>query len=237
MSIITFGQGKYLLEKRDGLRLSYDIQLAEVVENACMKDMKWSQGSRYKITCYLANESGKKLIYTGGYVPYVSFVSKNGCFDMCGINIDLPLNTGEIKQSSCYYTILNGTPENSIQPYEIMLRGYYFAGEKPKEKFYYVFGKHTAYWNGSYSEVFGTNCDLTNAVKREYIYSQFIDAYAKKYLELGEKINEVTYYGPFETYEQALFERDKVAKEGKTWHQSQGLKCDDLLIFKPSCIE
>ncbi|MFN5134775.1 MAG: hypothetical protein ACK5DG_05610 [Chitinophagaceae bacterium] len=123
-----FAQGSRLITKQDGIRLSYDVELVTTVDGACSKDLKFVPGDKYKITVYLSNESGKKLTYTGGYVPMVSFTAPdNGCWPVKqNINVNIPLNPGDIKQSSDYFIIQQGAPTGSIKVFEYLLRGYKF---------------------------------------------------------------------------------------------------------------
>ena len=123
-----FAQGNRLITKQDGIRLSYDVEYVGPADGACSKDLKLVPGDKYKITVYLSNESGKKLTYTGGYVPMVSFTApESGCWPVKqDINVNIPLNPGDINQSSGYYIIQQGSPTGSIKVFEYLLRGYKF---------------------------------------------------------------------------------------------------------------
>lgn len=121
-------QGNRLITKQDGIRLSYDLEYVGTADGACSKDLKLVPGDKYKITVYLSNESGKKLTYTGGYIPIVSFVApETGCQPLRqDINVNIPLNPGDIKQASGYFTIQQGSPSGTIKVFEYILRGYKF---------------------------------------------------------------------------------------------------------------
>lgn len=236
-TLIVSGQGKRLIIKKDGLRLTYDLELVEVVNDACSRDLKFVSGDRYKITVYLANESGKKLTSTGGYVPMVSYVAPtHGCHpNIEHISVQLPLNPGDITKASGYFTIVSGKPEASIQVFEYLLRGYKFATENTEPSYFYFIGENYITKRIAYANVCKVDCLITFEFMR-VLETAFKADYAAKYRSTGDNVLSVLFHGPFETIEQAKANRSKVIKTAmETSIPKYNYQCDTTFIFNPVC--
>lgn len=233
--LMVSGQGRRLIVKQDGLRLSYDLEMVNVVQGACTKDLKFTSGDKYKITVYLANESGKKLTYTGGYVPIVSFMApENGCFPVVEhINVNIPLNPGDIKQSSGYFTIHSGSPEGSIKVSEYTLRGYKIPGDVVKAKYYWAEGLHTSFNNYAMSEIFSLSCEKEPNV--EFLKTQFMNHYEYVHNSTGDKLNKVTIMGPFDDFDLAKNIRSSGVDNWTNMCRQKRWKFDIERDFKAVC--
>jgi hypothetical protein len=129
----TFAQsdfeGKILIAEYQGLRMSMDVDYVGTVEKACY----FETGDKYKVTVYLYNGSGKKLIYDLTYIPIVTIIAYESQCDYNGresVNMQLPFNPGDITKSSIYYILKPGVSKETIEAENPVFRGYKFAEEK-----------------------------------------------------------------------------------------------------------
>lgn len=229
-------QGNRIITKQDGLMLSYNLDLVATVDGACSKDLNLVPGDKYKITVYLSNESGKKLIYTGGYTPIVSFVApENGCWpSRQDVNINIPLNPGDIKQATKYFIIQQGAPSASIRVFEYILRGYksdtgkLVKGTLPETAlgpYYYCRGGSYNNLYAMISNIFSTSCSMTD---RKNIKILFADFYAKHYSRNeNDRLNDFYILGPFNT----VAEAEKQRSEDITYYKNEIIRYDPRFIL------
>ncbi len=124
-----YAQGTIFIAKKDGLKLSMDIEYYNSVQDACY----FQQGDQYKVTIYLANESGKKIKSDLTYLPQVIINAPDGeCGDYnwnVEFDLQLPLNPGDVESVTKYYVIKSGKMPSTIIPSQWVFRGYKFVEE------------------------------------------------------------------------------------------------------------
>ena len=117
-----FSQGNQFIAKQDGLVMTMNVEYYNTIE-ACT----FTKGDQYKVTIYLMNQSGKKILPDFGSLPIVEFSGSSGDCDgnpYVKISINLPMNPGDIQSNVGYCTIKAGEAASTIIVNQYIFRGY-----------------------------------------------------------------------------------------------------------------